>query len=128
MSLRRAFSTTSTILGHRALIYGSKGEPTAVLRAVTLPMIPPPAPDTLNARVLATPINPSDVNVIQGVYPLRPSPAAPAVQAASGGGDLVFVGGNEGVAEVIDVGSGVTSVCKGDWGECRYHHLNTRAY
>ena len=42
-------------------------------------------------RMLAAPINPSDLNQIQGVYPLRPPiPGA--------------VAGNEGVAEVVAVG------------------------
>lgn len=52
-------------------------------------------------RMLASPINPADINQIQGVYPIKPPVPA--------------VGGNEGVAEVLHVGSNVTSVKPGDW-------------
>lgn len=44
-----------------------------------------------------SPINPSDINAIQGTYPLKPS--------------LPAIGGNEGVAEVLEVGSQVRSLC-----------------
>lgn len=52
-------------------------------------------------KMLAAPINPSDINRIQGVYPVRPDPPA--------------VGGYEGVGEVHSVGSSVTSLSPGDW-------------
>lgn len=52
-------------------------------------------------KMLAAPINPSDINRIQGVYPVRPEPPA--------------VGGYEGVGEVHSVGSSVTSLSPGDW-------------
>ncbi|XP_019403200.1 PREDICTED: trans-2-enoyl-CoA reductase, mitochondrial [Crocodylus porosus] len=51
--------------------------------------------------MLAAPINPSDINMIQGTYALL--------------SDLPAVGGNEGVGEVIEVGSHVTSLRPGDW-------------
>jgi len=50
---------------------------------------------------LAAPINPADLNMIEGVYPIGPK--APAV------------GGNEGVAEVLAVGSKVTGLAVNDW-------------
>ncbi|MED6180063.1 hypothetical protein PIB30_006877 [Stylosanthes scabra] len=50
--------------------------------------------------MLCAPINPSDINRIQGVYPVRPQPPA--------------VGGYEGVGEVYSVGSAVTSLSPGD--------------
>jgi trans-2-enoyl-CoA reductase len=57
-----------------------------------------------------SPINPADVNVIEGVYPSKPRPSSfPGVQ-----GD-VFVGGNEGLGEVTSVGEGVRSLRRGDW-------------
>lgn len=58
--------------------------------------------DTVHVRFLAAPINPSDINQIEGSYPLRPS-VFPAVA------------GNEGVAEVLAVGTGVTDMHVGDW-------------
>jgi NADPH:quinone reductase-like Zn-dependent oxidoreductase len=52
-------------------------------------------------KMLAAPINPSDINRIQGVYPVRPEPPA--------------VGGYEGVGEVHSVGAAVTAFSPGDW-------------
>ncbi|KAK2106320.1 hypothetical protein P7K49_015834 [Saguinus oedipus] len=52
-------------------------------------------------KMLAAPINPSDINMIQGNYGLLP--------------ELPAVGGNEGVAQVVAVGSSVTGLKPGDW-------------
>jgi trans-2-enoyl-CoA reductase len=52
-------------------------------------------------KMLAAPINPADINQIQGTYPLQ------------GSGDW-HVGGNEGVGRVISVGPGVRSLAPGD--------------
>lgn len=50
---------------------------------------------------MAAPINPADINTIQGVYPIKPTlPAIP---------------GNEGVAEIIAVGDDVKKLKIGDW-------------
>lgn len=51
--------------------------------------------------MLAAPINPSDINMIQGTYAILP--------------DLPTVGGNEGVGQVLEVGSQVQTVKVGDW-------------
>jgi NADPH:quinone reductase-like Zn-dependent oxidoreductase len=125
-TIRRLFSTTPIHYAHRALVYGGKGEPSAVIRAVSFPTLAPPPPKGLNIRVLAAPVNPADVNVIQGVYPDKPSPAIPEIQSAAGakGDDKVYVGGNEGIAEVVSVGSAVQGVSKGDWGE----HISNKNY
>jgi trans-2-enoyl-CoA reductase len=51
--------------------------------------------------MLAAPINPADLNTIEGVYPIRPQlPAVP---------------GSEGVGTVVDVGDQVSHVKVGDW-------------
>jgi mitochondrial enoyl-[acyl-carrier protein] reductase / trans-2-enoyl-CoA reductase len=60
--------------------------------------------------MLAAPINPADINQIQGVYP-----AKPPMDTKLGTIDPAAVGGNEGVAEVINTGSGVKGLQKGDW-------------
>ncbi|KAB5520268.1 hypothetical protein DKX38_024587 [Salix brachista] len=52
-------------------------------------------------KMLAAPINPSDLNRIEGVYPVRPP--------------LPAVGGYEGVGEVLSVGSAVKHLSPGDW-------------
>lgn len=48
-----------------------------------------------------SPINPADINTIQGVYGVKP--------------DLPFTLGNEGFGEVIEVGSQVRELKVGDW-------------
>jgi trans-2-enoyl-CoA reductase len=65
--------------------------------------------------MLAAPINPADINTIQGVYAIKPP--------------LPSIPGNEGVGEVINVGTKVTDLRKGDrvlpranaWGTWRTH-------
>jgi trans-2-enoyl-CoA reductase len=67
-------------------------------------------PSTVLLRTLATPINPADINQIQGVYPSKPPfTSLIGTQAPSA------VAGNEGCFEVSSVGSGIKSVTKGDW-------------
>jgi trans-2-enoyl-CoA reductase len=65
---------------------------------------------SLLLRTLATPINPADINQIQGVYPSRP----PLTQLL-GTAEASAVAGNEGCFEVASVGSNIKSVSKGDW-------------
>ena len=57
--------------------------------------------EAVHFKMLAAPINPADINQIQGVYPLKPP--------------LPAIGGNEGVALVTAVGASVKSVKPGDW-------------
>uniref|UniRef100_A0A4W5KBW0 Enoyl-[acyl-carrier-protein] reductase, mitochondrial n=1 Tax=Hucho hucho TaxID=62062 RepID=A0A4W5KBW0_9TELE len=56
---------------------------------------------SVRLRMLAAPVNPADINMLQGTYPILP--VFPAV------------GGNEGVGEVVEVGRKVTSLRPGDW-------------
>lgn len=63
--------------------------------------------NTVHVKFLASPINPADVNMIQGAYPIKPT-------FQQLGGEKLAVGGNEGVAEVIAVGDGVESLKVGD--------------
>ncbi|TVY68746.1 Mitochondrial enoyl-[acyl-carrier-protein] reductase, partial [Lachnellula suecica] len=59
---------------------------------------------------LATPINPADINQIQGVYPSRPP-----FTSLLGTSSPSAVGGNEGCFEIASVGSSVKGLTKGDW-------------
>ncbi|KAF1826727.1 NAD(P)-binding protein [Dissoconium aciculare CBS 342.82] len=93
----------------KALVLSSHGEPKDVLK-LHGHSISPPHGDRVNIRFLASPINPADINQIQGVYPTKPS-----WTTELGTADRIAVGGNEGVAEVISKGSGVTGIEKGDW-------------
>uniref|UniRef100_A0A8C5K0L1 Enoyl-[acyl-carrier-protein] reductase, mitochondrial n=2 Tax=Jaculus jaculus TaxID=51337 RepID=A0A8C5K0L1_JACJA len=84
----------------RALVYGNHGDPAKVVQLKNLELAAVGGSD-VRVRMLAAPINPSDINMIQGNYGLLPK--------------LPAVGGNEGVGEVIEVGSSVTGLKPGDW-------------
>ncbi|KAJ7432641.1 hypothetical protein B0H11DRAFT_2154665 [Mycena galericulata] len=99
----------SAVRANRAIVYTQTGEPSQVLSALSFPPLPLPPPNTLNLRFLLSPVNPADVNVIQGVYPAKPS-LTEIVEKSP-----VFVGGNEGLAEVTQVGTGVSGLTAGDW-------------
>ncbi|EIM86660.1 trans-2-enoyl-CoA reductase [Stereum hirsutum FP-91666 SS1] len=103
----RLFSSSLPLNANRALIYSQTGSPSSVLSSRTYPNLPPPPPNTLNLRLLLAPINPSDINVIEGVYPAKPAPASfpgdPSLSKSESGED-VFVSGNEGLAEVVESG------------------------
>ncbi|KAF9045741.1 GroES-like protein, partial [Hymenopellis radicata] len=91
-------------MAYRALTYASHGPPSQVLRLVTLPALPPPPPNTVNVKFLRSPVNPADINVIQGVYPVK----------ARTNLNESWIGGNEGVAEVVNVSDGETNLKVGD--------------
>lgn len=106
------FSTSSVLSGNRAIVYSSNGDPARVLSAVSFPELPSPPPDTVNVKLILAPINPADINVVEGVYPAKPHPDVPLSRAKD---HPVFVGGNEGLSEVTEIGEGVTGLRKGDW-------------
>lgn len=64
----------------------------------------------VNLRLLTAPLNPADINQIQGVYPSKPP-----FESTLGTGEPSAVAGNEGAFEVISTGSGVQNLNKGDW-------------
>ena len=79
----------------KAAIYESHGNPEEVLRIVEQPW-PEPAPDDVVVQMVAAPINPADLNAIEGKYPVRPTlPATP---------------GMEGAGIVVEVGSAVRNL------------------
>lgn len=81
-------------------MYRNHGDPSRVIQLENVDLPPLGANDVL-VKVLAAPINPSDINMIQGTYAILP--------------DLPAVGGNEGVAQVLEVGNQVKSLKTGDW-------------
>ncbi|KAL9232549.1 hypothetical protein vseg_007649 [Gypsophila vaccaria] len=83
----------------RAVLYDQQGSPDIVTRVVEMGAVEVKEKDVC-VKMLASPINPSDINRIQGVYPLRPDPPA--------------VGGYEGVGQVYAVGTAVNSLSLGD--------------
>lgn len=81
--------------GVRGVLYRKHGDPRAVLREEDLPDPGAPGEGEVRLRMLAAPINPADLNMVEGTYSLLPP--------------LPAVGGNEGVAVVEAVGSGTVS-------------------
>lgn len=77
----------------RAVCYGQHGNPSTVLNVQRMAISRPlqSAEDWVKLRVLAAPINPSDLNQIQGTYPILPR-VFPACA------------GNEMVARVVEAG------------------------
>ncbi|XP_066191182.1 enoyl-[acyl-carrier-protein] reductase, mitochondrial isoform X1 [Sylvia atricapilla] len=97
LSVRGAPTAGTPPLG---LLYERHGDPAAVVQLKDLE-VPKLGDCNVHVKMLAAPINPADINMIQGTYPLlSPLPA---------------VGGNEGVGEVLEVGRRVTALKPGDW-------------
>ena len=81
-----------------AIVYEKHGNPADVLRIITQPW-PEPAPDEAVVQMLAAPINPADLNAIEGKYPGRKEvPATP---------------GFEGAGTIVDLGSDVKNIARG---------------
>ncbi|KAL4868941.1 hypothetical protein BDV12DRAFT_89851 [Aspergillus spectabilis] len=93
----------------KAIVYSRYGEPKDVLQ-LHKHSISAPHGTQVNLRLLAAPLNPADVNQIQGVYPSKPP-----FEATLGTQEPAAIGGNEGAFEVIATGSEVKSLTKGDW-------------
>ena len=104
------FTTSSLCRANRAIVYEQNGSPTSVLTSLTFPSLPPPVAKTLNVKFLLSPINPADINVIEGVYPVKP-----IQNITLAGTGPVFIAGNEGLAQVTQIGPGVTDYEVGDW-------------
>ncbi|KAG5578577.1 hypothetical protein H5410_058711 [Solanum commersonii] len=81
----------------KAVVYDQHGSPDVVTRVTELPPVEINDNDVC-VRMLAAPINPSDINRIEGVYPVRPP--------------LPAVGGYEGVGEVHAIGSAVKGLSR----------------
>lgn len=95
----------------KALAFRDYGDPKDVLSLHTH-SISPAHGNLLTLRFLASPINPADINQLQGVYPSKPT-----FTTALGTPDPIAIGGNEGVAEIIGVGGDAQKEGwrKGDW-------------
>ncbi|KAF5388679.1 hypothetical protein D9757_004770 [Collybiopsis confluens] len=116
--LRRALRSLSTFatVSNRCIVYAQNGDPTKVVKSLTFPTLPPPSPDTVNLRFLLSPINPADVNTIEGVYPEKPSLISNlSLNGLGSSEEPVYVGGTEGLAQVTQVGNGVQGLKEGDW-------------
>lgn len=91
---RRNMSCLASVLR-----YSDYGDPAKVIKLCT-EKLEAPENDKILVKILQAPINPADINTIQGKYPVKPTFPA--------------VGGNECVAEVVEVGSNVSKINVGD--------------
>ena len=80
------------------IIFRQHGDPLSVLEVVAEPLKAPGAGEILVTQVCA-PINPADLNTVEGKYPIRP--------------DLPGTPGVEGVGIVAEIGEGVTGFTPG---------------
>ncbi|KAG0045742.1 mitochondrial 2-enoyl thioester reductase [Gryganskiella cystojenkinii] len=98
-----------------ALVYSAYGRPTEVLKVLEH-TLPNPGRDEVQVQFMASPINPADINQVEGVYPLKPPMTTQLYSNGSASEKTpVAVGGNEGVAKVTKVGSSTSSLKVGDW-------------
>jgi trans-2-enoyl-CoA reductase len=81
-----------------AAVYEKHGNPADVLRVESRPW-PTPAQGEAIVQMRAAPINPADLNQIEGKYPIR--------------SELPAIPGFEGAGIVVDLGANVTSVAAG---------------
>lgn len=108
--LQRSYATFTRGISHRAVIFSEPGAPCQVASVKTFPRpLPPPRKGEVQLRVCLAPINPSDINVIQGVYPMKPRS-----RENLGTSHPVFIPGNEGLGEVIATGPSVNGLTVGD--------------
>ncbi len=82
----------------KAAIYETHGNPAEVLRVVEQDLLTPAADEAV-VKMRAAPLNPADINAIEGKYPVKPTlPATP---------------GMEGAGVVVETGAKVTNLAVG---------------
>lgn len=98
----------------KALVFERFGEPSEVLRVKDVP-IPEPGPGEVRVRMIASPINPSDLLVVRGLYGVLPS--LPATPGFEGVGVVEKVG--PGLLGLLAKGKRVTVInsAGGNWAE-----------
>ncbi|KAL7806212.1 hypothetical protein V8C44DRAFT_339267 [Trichoderma aethiopicum] len=94
----------------KALVFSKNGEPSEVLKLHTHSISPSLPKRSVLLRALAAPINPADINTIQGTYGSQPS-----FTSLIGTPSPSAIPGNEGVFEVVATGDSSLPVHKGDW-------------
>ncbi|KAK4185097.1 mitochondrial putative trans-2-enoyl-CoA reductase [Podospora australis] len=95
----------------KSLLFSSFGEPTDVLSLHTHSISPSLPSGSVLLRTLAAPVNPADVNTIQGTYGVKP-PFTPHLLGAP---QPSVIPGNEACFEVTAIGPNVSGFSRGDW-------------
>lgn len=99
------------MISSEAVVFSAHGDPSAVLSTHKYEIDDSNLADhSIIIKTLGAPINPSDINQVQGVYPSQPPKTTQL-----GTAEPSAVGGNEGLFEVLKVGPKVTTVAPGDW-------------
>lgn len=99
------------MLTAHAVVFSDHGEPKDVLTTHSYEIDDSNLGDNeIVVKTLGAPINPSDINQIQGVYPSQPEKTT-----ALGTEKPLAVAGNEGLFEVVKVGGKVADLQPGDW-------------
>lgn len=93
----------------RSVVFSDYGPPKDVLRVIKSEVADPEENQVL-LKLLAAPINPADINQVEGVYPSKPE-----FTKNLGTIDPFAVGGNEGLFEVLQVGPDQENFKVGDW-------------
>ncbi|KAJ2797865.1 mitochondrial 2-enoyl thioester reductase, partial [Coemansia guatemalensis] len=102
----------------QAAVYVESGDPQKIMQVIRHNI--PDKSDEIGRnqvvlRMLAAPVNPSDLNQIEGTYPVKGRFSEINVVGGSHSPLKAAVGGNEGVAEVVAMGSDVSGLQTGDW-------------
>lgn len=93
-------SSVNRCLG-TSITFDKYGNPLSVLKITAMPALGEPKANEVSLKMLAAPINPADMNMIEGVYGVK--------------ANFPAVGGGEGVGVVTKVGSSVKDLQVGDW-------------
>ncbi|KAG6069203.1 hypothetical protein E4U32_002338 [Claviceps aff. humidiphila group G2b] len=104
----------------KALVYSQHGEPSNVLTLHSHTISPSIPNSSVLVRTLAAPINPADINTMQGTYGTKQ-----AMSLLIGTSEPSAVPGNEGVFEVVSTGDPSSSLKKGDWVIPAAQHIGT---
>lgn len=94
----------------KSIIFEHTGKPADILKSTDVPL-PEPGPNEVRIRVIASPINPSDIMFVQNLYGIRPQ--LPSGAGFEGMGVIDAVG--EGVTLTTGTRASFTSV--GTWAE-----------
>jgi trans-2-enoyl-CoA reductase len=102
--LAKHLSTASSApVNSTAIVYASNGPISKVLSIVKYTVEALKDNEVL-LKILAAPVNPADINIIEGTYPVK-----------SNFGSIGAIAGNEGVCEIIGIGQKVSGYKMGDW-------------
>lgn len=94
----------------KSIVFEQTGKPADILKATDVPL-PEPGPNEVRIKVIASPINPSDVMFVQNLYGIRPQ--LPSGAGFEGMGVVDAVG--EGVQ--METGTRVSFTSVGTWAE-----------